>query len=55
MGDEATHLVQTVSKPFQTITILKVWHALLILLPIKYVVELVVKSGYGLVEAMELL
>ena len=45
MGDEATHLVQMVSKPFQTIVILKVWHVLLILLPIKYVAELITKSG----------
>ena len=45
MGDEATHLVQMVSKPFQTIAILKVWHTLLILLPIKYVAGLVAKSG----------
>jgi len=39
-----TCLVQIVNKPHR-IVILKVWHASIILLPIKYVAELVVEFG----------
>jgi hypothetical protein len=48
------YLVQVVNKPYQVIA-LKVRHALLILFPVQYVAELVVKIGGGLVETVELL
>lgn len=42
--DVATYLVQIVNKPHQIVS-LKVWHALVILLPIQHVAELIVKPG----------
>jgi hypothetical protein len=53
-GDAATHIVQIVNEPHQ-IVIVKVWHTLHILLPVKYVDKLVVKVGRRPVEAVEFL
>jgi len=50
--DAATHLVQIVDEPHQIISS-KLLHALLVLLPIKYVAELIVEAGCGPVEMME--
>jgi hypothetical protein len=43
-GNAATYLVQIFNQPHQ-ITILKVWHALLILFPREDVAEFVVEPG----------
>ena len=51
--DEATHLVQIIDEPLR-ILVLKVWDPLIVLLPTKYVADLVVKLGRRPVEAMEL-
>ena len=40
----AAYLVQILNKPYQVIA-LKIRHTLPVLLPIKYVAELIVKSG----------
>jgi hypothetical protein len=53
-GGMATYLVQIVNKPHQIIAF-KARYTLLILLPIKYFAELIVKPGRRPVEAMELL
>jgi len=43
-GDAARYLVQVINEPHQIIA-LKVWHTLLILLPIKYSGEFIAKRG----------
>ena len=40
MDDVAAYLVQIINKPRQIIA-LKIWHALCVLLPVKYIAELV--------------
>ena len=52
--DMMTNIVQIVNEPHQIIA-LKVWHALLVLLPIECVADLIVKIGRKPVEVMELL
>jgi len=42
-SDAATHLVQIVNKPDQCVTV-EVWDPFLILLPIKYTAESLVKA-----------
>ena len=55
MEDNAvTHPFQIVNEGYQIIA-LNVRHTLLILLPIKYVAELIWESEYGSVDTMELL
>ena len=49
-----TNLVQIVNEPYQIIA-LKVWHASLVLLPIKYVADLIGKLGRKPIEATETL
>ena len=50
----ATHFVQIVDEPRQIVA-LKGWYTLLIVLLMKYVAELIMKSGRGPVKAVKLL
>jgi hypothetical protein len=52
MDGVVAYPVQIINKPHKIIA-LKIWHALRVLLPVKYVVEFVVEPGRGAVEAME--
>jgi len=51
-GDVVMYLVQILNKPRRIIA-LEVRHAFLILLFVKYVADLIVKPGRGLVEEAE--
>lgn len=53
-GDAKTYLIQIVNEPHQIVA-LKVRYTLAILLPVKYLAELIAKPGCGFVEATELL
>ena len=44
MDDVAAYLVQIINKPRQIIA-LKIWHTLCVLLPVKYIAELIVEPG----------